>query len=88
MEAGFRYERCVLVSLLPEGERTFTGKVIRQDGRMYDFDVVLDLPKESTWQDVTDKFEERWKRGMMKPWSAELLAYEEYLRIRSGEPDP
>jgi hypothetical protein len=85
MQAGFAYAACVLVSLVPDGANTFIGKVIRQDGRVFEFDVDLDSPQFTTWRDVTDEFREGLKTGRIKPWSAEKMAFDEYLRTHGEQ---
>jgi hypothetical protein len=81
----FAYAACVLVSWTPDGGNTYFGKVIRQDGRMFEFDVDLDLPQHTTWLNVTDEFLKALKTGRLKFCSDEKVAYEMYRRER-GEP--
>jgi hypothetical protein len=81
---GFAYPRCVLVSLVPDGSNTFVGKLIRQDGKVFDFDVDLDDPALSSWTDVSESFEQKLAAGGFKPWSRELLAHAEYARLRDS----
>jgi hypothetical protein len=81
MQQGFAYATSTLVSLVPDGANTFTGKMIRQDGRVFEFDVDVDSPEFTTWRDVTDEFQDGLRTGRTKPWSAERLAYDEHLRM-------
>lgn len=82
MEQGFAHGQCVLVSLVPDGANTYVGKIIRQDGRMFEFDVDLDVPALSSWTDVSENFERELRAGRFKPWAQESLAYAEHVRIR------
>jgi hypothetical protein len=81
---GFACAQCVLVSVVPDGSSTYLGKIIRQDGRVFDFDVDLDGPALSSWTDVTESFEQKLDAGGFKAWSPELLAHAEYARLHDG----
>jgi hypothetical protein len=84
MARGFAYAECVLVWVVPDGSNTYVGKIIRQDGRVFDFDVDLDDPALSSWTDVSESFEQKLAAGGFKAWSRELLAHAEYARLRDG----
>jgi hypothetical protein len=81
---GFNHAQCVLVSVVPDGANTYVGRIIRQDGRVFDFDVDLDDPALSSWTDVSESFERDLSAGRFKPWSPELLAHAEYARSRDS----
>lgn len=84
MARGFLYAQSVLVSIVPDGSNTYLGKIIRQDGRVFEFDVDLDDPELSSWTDVSESFEQKLGAGGFKPWSRELLAHAEYARLRDS----
>jgi hypothetical protein len=81
---GFIHAQCVLVSIAPDGSNTYFGRIIRQDGRVFDFDVDLDDSAFSSWIDVTEKFERDLRARRFKPWSPELLAHAEFVRRRDN----
>jgi hypothetical protein len=69
-------KRSVLVVLVPEGADTFSGNVIKQDGTVLGFDIDLDAPELSQWEDLTQKFHEETRRLLgRKPWAASVVAY-------------
>lgn len=82
MQAGFAYRKCLLISIFPDGANTFCGKMIRQDGRVVEFDIDLDADKFSSWEDVTDSFNEMYaKNNRIKPWLKEIVAYDLFREI-------
>jgi hypothetical protein len=85
MARGFAYPECVLVSVMPDGSNTYVGRIIRQDGRAFDFDVDLDDSALSSWTDVSESFEQDLAAGRFKPWSPELLAHAECACRRDSE---
>lgn len=87
MQAGFAYRQCFLVSLVPDGSNTFFGQVIRQDGRVFEFDLDLDSAQFSSWTDVTDAFLKRYERNRKsKPWAKEVVAYD-FFKANRGRRD-
>jgi hypothetical protein len=69
-------KRSVLVALVPEGADTFSGKVIKQDGTVLGFDVDLDSPELSQWEDLTQKFQTETRSLLgSKPWAESVVAY-------------
>jgi hypothetical protein len=83
-QAGFLCDRCVLVSFLPEGG-TYSGSIVRQDGRVFTFDVDLDCSEVTEWNDVTDEFLKALKTGRLQPWAVGRLAYEAYLQMNGNQ---
>ena len=41
-QAGFMYKKCILINLFPDSSNTYCGKIIRQDGQVFEFDIDLD----------------------------------------------
>ncbi|WP_427501415.1 hypothetical protein ACQE3E_07095 [Methylomonas sp. MED-D] len=55
----------------------YCGKVIRQDGRVIDFDIDFDAADYSIWTDTTDAFHEIYEKNKSsKPWMKEVIAYD------------
>lgn len=78
--AGFAYQFCVLVSWYMTGASEFFGKIIRQDGEIFEFDVDLDYPQYSTWANITTNFLTVYERSKRhKPWKDEVVAYGYFL---------
>ena|SRR5690554_3017424 len=72
---GFVYRQCLLVSIFPDSSNTYCGKLIRQDGNVFEFDVDLDSAEDSSWEDVTDSFLDLCERNKVaKPWLIEVVA--------------
>jgi hypothetical protein len=83
--AGFQPEKCVLVSITPDGAETYFGTLIRQDGRVFDFDIALAAPAHSEWTEITDTFLKdyrRLKKG--RPWLPSIVAYDAFLLGNKG----
>jgi hypothetical protein len=80
---GCEPDRCVLVQLMPEGARTYSGKIIRHDGVVLSFDVDLDAPELSQWVDTTGEFEKENRRlAQRQPWASAVVAYELFRALR------
>ena len=72
---GFDCAGSLLVEAVPEGSNTYSGAVIRQDGRVFAFDVDLELPHLSEWEDVTESFLEKCRRlTPVEPWADPVVA--------------
>jgi hypothetical protein len=80
-EMGFELPFSVLVSICPDGQGTFFGHVIRQDGKVYRFDADLNHPHLTECSDVTDKFTSDIKTKRYKFWSQEQIAYNLFLEL-------
>ncbi len=82
---GCDVETCVLVSLVPDGNETYCGTIIRQDGRVFDFDLALGDPESSEWEDRTEAFlreyEQNKKRKDFRPG---VVAYRMFLAEQQG----
>ena len=77
MQAGFVYSQCILISIFPDGGNTYCGKIIRQDGRVIEFDIDFDASGYSIWTDITDTFHEVYEKNKnSKPWMKEVVAYD------------
>ncbi|OHX38163.1 hypothetical protein BJL95_23435 [Methylomonas sp. LWB] len=77
MQAGCVFNQCILISIFPDGSNTYCGKVIRQDGRVIDFDIDFDAADYSIWTDTTDAFHEIYEKNKSsKPWMKEVIAYD------------
>ena len=74
-EHGFDCARSLLVVAVPEGSNTYSGNIIRQDGRVFEFDVDLDLPHLSQWEDITQSFLNKCRRlEPVEPWADPVVA--------------
>lgn len=84
-QAGFAYRRCLLISIFPDGGATYCGKLIRQDGRVVKFDIDLDFEKFSSWEDVTEIFNEMYEKNKnVKPWLKEVIAYDLFREMQKN----
>lgn len=85
---GIAYRQCLLVSVYPDSSNTYCGKVIRQDGNVIEFDVDLDTPEYSSWNDVTNSYREWYEKNKAaKPWLREVVAYNLFYELmRQGKP--
>jgi len=82
MQAGFAYRQCALVEVFPDSGNTYCGAVIKQDGKVFEFDIDLDDPDYSLFKDVSESFEKiRKERSKTKPWQKELVTYEFFKSI-------
>lgn len=67
----------MLISIFPDGSNTYCGKIIRQDGRVIEFDIDFDDSDYSIWTDITDTFHDAYeKHKNSKPWMKEVVAYD------------
>jgi hypothetical protein len=74
---GCDTQRSVLVELVPDGASTYSGKLIRQDGTVLSFDIDLDSPDMSKWDDVTRSFQAESRRlQRSRPRARPVIAYE------------
>lgn len=74
---GFNLPGCVLVSIFPDGDDTYCGRVIRQDGDVFKFDVDLAASCYSSWTNITVEFKTLYeKRRLTKPWSSDVVAFD------------
>lgn len=73
----FTVSQCILIGFFPDSGDTYCGKIIKQDGRIFEFDVSLGSPDYSIWDDITVEFCDWYKRNYKsKPWEEEIVAYE------------
>ncbi|MGC3875394.1 hypothetical protein ACPF7Z_19315 [Halomonas sp. GXIMD04776] len=83
MQKGFAYHQCLLVSLFPDSSNTYCGKLIRQDGSVFEFDIDLDSAEYSSWEDVTGSFRELYERNKVgKPWLKDVVAYDLFYELK------
>jgi hypothetical protein len=83
MQSGFDYRHCLLVSIFPDSSNTYCGKLIRQDGNVFEFDIDLDSAEYSSWEDVTYSFQEFCERNKAaKPWLKEVVASNLFNELR------
>lgn len=79
---GFIVSRCTLVSLFPDGNGTYCGKVIRQDGRVFNFDMDINSGDDSFMEDITDDFLVIYRENReSKPWLIEVVSYDLFNEI-------
>jgi hypothetical protein len=79
--------RSVLVALVPDGANTYSGQIIKQDGSVLAFDVDLDSPDLSRWEDCTREFEQqRLRIETSKPWAPSVVAYELFHALMERSP--
>ena len=62
IQAGFGYNRCILVSIFPDGRNTYCGQIIRQDGQIVKFDIDLDSAEYSSWEFITNDFRKKFEK--------------------------
>lgn len=62
IQGGFVYHQCLLVSIFPDSCNTYSGKIIRQDGNVFEFDIDLNSAEYTSFKDVTDIFQELYKK--------------------------
>jgi len=75
----------VLVYLIPDGDNTYLGKIIRQDGDIVAFDLDLDDEKYSEWKNVTEEFLNEFRvKSKNQPWLESIVAYEYFKSINTG----
>lgn len=55
MSAGFLYQRSTLLEFFPDGGGTFCGVIVRQDNKVFRFDIDVDVPTFSEFEDVSDE---------------------------------
>lgn len=78
---------CVLVSICPEGGDTYFGQIIRQDGRVFEFDLSLDAPANAEWVDKTHEFLAAYRRhAKTKPWLEMVVAYQAFQASSPTQP--
>lgn len=83
MKNGFSYHQCLLVSIFPDSSNTYCGKLIRQDGCVFEFDIDLDTAAYSSWEDVTGSFRELCEKNKVeKPWLKEVVAYDLFYELK------
>jgi len=84
-ERGCDVDECVLVRLVPDGADTFFGTVIRQDGRVFDFDLVLEDSRGSEWEEKTERFLREYETHQKsKPWMPGVVAYRMFMHERKA----
>jgi hypothetical protein len=75
LQQGFVYRHSLLVSIFPDSSNTYFGKIIRQDGNVFEFDVDLDEAECSSWHEITADFREYYEKNKrVKPWLVEVVA--------------
>jgi transposase len=74
--------RSVLVTVVPEGSNTFSGQIIKQDGSVVTFDIDLDSPELSRWEDCSQDFQQE-RQGLVhsRPWAESVVAFELFQEI-------
>ncbi len=86
-DKDFEYLKCVLVNVFPDDFNSYCGRIIRQDGRIFKFDLEMDEKESSLWDDVTDKFLETYRQlRKSKPWTVEVVAVQLFNK-NSSIPD-
>lgn len=81
-ENGFHYHKCLLILIFPDSNNTYSGKIIRQDGVVIEFDIDLDFHQNSTWKDITKEFQELYKKNRdIKPWVKEVVSYKLFHQL-------
>ncbi len=82
-ERGCVVNECVLVNLVPDGDETYFGTIIRQDGRVFDFDLALANSSGSEWDDKTEPFLHDYDRDRRsQPWLPNVIAYGMFMNDR------
>lgn len=82
MQSGFAYRQCLLASIFPDSANTYCGKLIKQDGNVVEFDIDLDDPKYSSWENITVSFRELYEKSRStKPWLREIVACDLFSKL-------
>jgi hypothetical protein len=69
--------KSVLVCIAPDGDNTFIGTLIRQDGKVFEFDLDIEDPVYSNWTEISEQFFEVLEKNLnSKPWSDDVVAYQ------------
>lgn len=72
---GIQLNKSVVYELIPEGNNSYTGKVIRQDGQVFQFDLDLDDKEYTVLDKITDEFNRQYKMlKNSKPWAKEVVS--------------
>ena len=80
---GFKLKNSVIISLIPEGGNTYSGVLIRHEGKVFEFDLDLDDVNYSQLDDVTNDFLSEYDRmKKVKPWMVEVVAYELFKELK------
>jgi hypothetical protein len=83
-ERGCEVDKCVLVKIVPDGADTYFGTIIRQDGRIFEFDLALADSSASDWEETTEDFLREFERAQKsKPWRPEVVAYRMFMDERN-----
>lgn len=80
VQKGFKYTKCVLVSIFPDSSNTYCGIIIKQDGSIFEFDLDLDSPKFSIWEDITNDFTSNYIKKKRNLHSKEATAYNLFVK--------
>ena len=84
---GFHVPESVLVNLFPDDEHDWFGEIIRQDRKVFRFDISIYGINQSLCEESTLDFQRRLKvLSVSKPWSPEVLAsklFEERIQASS-----
>lgn len=83
MQTGFQFAKSVMIELVPDGSNTYFGKIIRQDGRVFEFDVDLDSSECSTLDDITDEFEMTLRNGKRRAKSDAIAAMDFFQKLQT-----
>ena len=83
MQAGFQSAKSVMIGLVPDGSNTYFGKIIRQDGRVFEFDMDLDSSEYFIMEDITDEYENTIRNGKRRAKSDAIAAMEFFQKLQS-----
>ena len=86
-EFGIEIGKSVMVNLIPDGDNTYVGGIIRQDGSLFEFDLDLVEPENNTWEEVPNKSNKSSKlpqHTKTRPWDDIVLANELFSKISTN----
>ncbi len=84
-ERGFELNRSVLIELFPDSETTFCGEIVRQDGRVFSFDIDLEHAGHDSVTDITDMIVGNSNARNKKTNRARIAALRKQQAMRRGQ---
>lgn len=84
-EIKIDFKKSILISIFPDSDNTYVGKVINQNGNIIDFDMDLDNKSYTEWKDSTEEFMNSYKKDKNSGQITEILvAWDYYKKHRAG----
>ena len=73
MKSGFLHQKSFLVAVFPDGSNTYCGKIIKENGLVFNFDI--DNPSSSSFSDITEDFMKKAKAGTNSREAVSLMIF-------------